>query len=120
MRIDQHRIDYFGAAQGEFLMLPPVVIAKAESALDLAASGLKAHFAKPLKIPGMNGGRVLEIVLNHAGNTYRVVYTTYVNGEIWVIRAFMKKSSTGIKTAKSEIDLIAKRIRALMREKGLI
>ena len=119
MRIDQHRIDYFGAAQGEFLMLPPKIIEKAERALGLAARGLKAPKAKPLRIPGFKGSGILELVLPFMGNTYRVVYTTMIDGEIWVIRVFMKKSSSGIKTAKSEIDLITQRMRSLLGQRDL-
>jgi phage-related protein len=78
-------------------------------ALYQAQKGSKHGAAKPLK--GFGGAGVLEIVENHAGNTFRVVYTVKLTGVVYVLDAFQKKSKKGIKTPKSDIDRIKKRLR---------
>jgi len=65
--------------------------------------------AKPLK--GYHGAGVVEIVDNHSGNTYRIVYTTKLEGVIYVLDAFQKKAKTGIETPKQDIDLINNRLK---------
>ena len=47
------------------------------------------------------------------GNAYRVVYAVQIADEIWVVHAFQKKSTQGIKTPKHEIDLIKYRLKRL-------
>jgi phage-related protein len=42
---------------------------------------------------------VLEIVGNHAGDTWRAVYTVRFEEAVYVLHAFQKKASKGIKTA---------------------
>jgi phage-related protein len=49
---------------------------------------------------------VLELALRHRGDAFRVVYAVQLGADVWVIHAFQKKSKTGIKTPKAEIDLI--------------
>ena len=80
------------------------------SALTVAAEGGKSDNAKPFK--GVGGG-VFEIVLKHRGDAYRVVYAVKIGEDIWVIHAFQKKSKTGIKTPKMEVDLIQERLKRL-------
>lgn len=55
---------------------------------------------------GFGGRRVLEIVENFDGNTYRAVYTVRFAEAVYVLRAFQKKSKKGIATPKAEIELI--------------
>jgi phage-related protein len=64
--------------------------------------------AKPLK--GFGSG-VLELALRHRGDAYRIVYAVQLGDDVWVIHAFQKKSKTGIKTPKQELDLIEARLR---------
>ena len=79
-------------------------------ALEIAAAGRMADIAKPLK--GLDGG-VFEIALPHRGDAYRAVYAVRIGADIWVIHAFQKKSTVGIKTPRHEIDLIAERLKRL-------
>lgn len=79
-------------------------------ALDLAQSGLKHPDAKPLK--GFGGAGVLELIEDFDTNTYRAVYTVRFGRAIYVLHCFQKKSTTGIKTAQADIDLIRKRLQA--------
>jgi phage-related protein len=79
-------------------------------ALSVAAEGGKAGIAKLMK--GMGSG-VFEIALPFRGDAFRVVYTVQVGDDIWVVHAFQKKSTHGIKTPKREIDLIKDRLKRL-------
>jgi phage-related protein len=51
--------------------------------------------------------------LAYRGNAYRTVYAVQLAEDIWVVHAFQKKSTKGIKTPKHEIDLIRERISRL-------
>ncbi|MGB8685708.1 MAG: type II toxin-antitoxin system RelE/ParE family toxin [Candidatus Binatus sp.] len=79
-------------------------------ALTIAAEGSKAVIAKPMK--GLGSG-VFEIALPYRGNAFRVVYAVQLGDDLWVVHAFQKKSTQGIKTPKHEIDLIQNRIKRL-------
>ncbi len=76
----------------------------------MAAQGGKADIAKPLH--GMGPG-VFEIALPFRGDAFRVVYAVQLADEIWVVHAFQKKSTQGIKTPKREMDLINDRLKRL-------
>lgn len=58
----------------------------------------------------------MEIAVRYRTDAHRTVYVTEVAGTLWVVHAFQKKSKTGIKTPKSDIDLIRERVRRLRRE----
>ena len=77
-------------------------------ALNAAQSGLKHINAKPLR--GVGSG-VLEIAARYNTNTYRAIYTVRLGKSIYVLHAFQKKSTRGIRTPKKEIDLIKQRLR---------
>ena len=77
------------------------------TSLTIAAEGSKSDIAKPMR--GMGSG-VFEIALAFRGNAFRMVYAVQLGQDIWVMHAFQKKSTRGIKTAKSEIDLIQDRL----------
>ena len=59
------------------------------------------------------GSGVFEIALPYRGNAFRVVYAVQIGADLWVVHAFQKKSTQGIKTPKHEIDLIRDRIKRL-------
>jgi phage-related protein len=73
------------------------------------------EIAKLLK--GLGSG-VFEIALRHQGDAYRTVYAVQIGDDLWVVHAFKKKSKTGIKTPKHEIDLIRNRIKAIKEVLG--
>ncbi|KAB0487200.1 Phage-related protein [Pseudomonas reinekei] len=79
-------------------------------ALDLAQSGKKHPAATPLK--GFGGAGVLELIEDFDTDTYRAVYTVRFGRAIYVLHCFQKKSTTGIKTAQCDIDLIRMRLQA--------
>lgn len=80
------------------------------TALTISAEGGKADIAKPMQ--GMGSG-VFEIALPFKGDAFRVVYAVQIAEEIWVVHAFQKKSTKGIKTPKHEIDLTKQRLNKL-------
>ena len=59
------------------------------------------------------GSGVFEVALSFRGDAFRVVYALQLAEEIWVVHAFQKKSTKGIKTPGREIDLIADRLKRL-------
>lgn len=80
-------------------------------ALYRAQEGKKAPSAKPLK-GIVKGAGVLEIVEEHDGDTYRVVYTVRFSEVVYVLHAFQKKAKRGIRTPKHEVDMIQRRYEA--------
>lgn len=49
-------------------------------------------------------------------DAWGVIYVREVAGQLWVIHAFRKKSKTGIKTPKAEVDLVRRRLAGLRKE----
>jgi phage-related protein len=47
------------------------------------------------------------------GDAFRAIYAVRIGADLWVIHAFQKKSKTGIKTPKAEVDLIRERLKRL-------
>ncbi len=78
-------------------------------ALHLAQEGEKHPDAKPLR--GFGGAGVLEVVDDFDGGTFRAVYTVKFANRVYVLHAFQKKSRSGIRTSKSDIDLIKSRLK---------
>ena len=86
-------------------------------ALDFAQRGDQHDAAKSLK--GFGGAGVLELVEDDAGGTYQAVYTVKFAEAVFVLHCFQKKSTSGIATAKEDMDIIRARLKvaeALARE----
>ena len=83
-------------------------------AIDLAQAGGRHQDAKPLSGFGSTG--VLEVVEDFRSDTYRAVYTVKFAGWIYVLHCFQKKSKSGIKTPKEDIDLINARLKAAKQD----
>jgi phage-related protein len=103
-------VSWIRAALKEFETFPEGARSICLAALTIAAEGGKADAAKPMH--GMGPG-VFEIALPSKGDAYRVVYAVHLADEIWVVHAFQKKSTQGIKTPQREIDLIKDRLKRL-------
>ena len=101
---------FIAASRRELKALPEQVQDQFGHALYQVQCGDEPEAAKALK--GFGGRGVLEIVEDSDGNTYRAVYTVRFAGAVYVLRAFQKKSKTGIATPKNEIELIKVRLRA--------
>lgn len=103
-------ISWIKAARKEFEKFPAEAQTICLTALTVAAEGGKADIAKPMS--GLGAG-VLEIALPFRGDAFRVVYALQLGSEVWVVHAFQKKATQGIKTPKHEIDLIKERLKRL-------
>jgi phage-related protein len=58
----------------------------------------------------MQGLNAVEIVSDYRGDTYRGIYTTRLKGFIYVLHCFQKKSKTGIKMPKRDLELVRRRL----------
>jgi phage-related protein len=103
-------ISWIKAVLKEFEDFPKEAQSVCWTALTIAAEGGKADLAKALH--GMGPG-VFEIALPFKGDAFRVVYAVQIADEIWVVHAFQKKSTQGIKTPQRELDLIKDRLKRL-------
>jgi phage-related protein len=108
-------VSWIGAALKEFNAFPQPARSICLTALTVAAEGGKADIAKPMH--GFGSG-VFEIALPFQGDAFRVVYAVQLAEEIWVLHAFQKKSTQGVKTPKREIDLIGDRLKRLKEMLG--
>ncbi|MFZ1084222.1 MAG: type II toxin-antitoxin system RelE/ParE family toxin [Terracidiphilus sp.] len=108
-------ISWIKAALKEFERFPVEAQSICLTALTMAAENGKADIAKPFK--GVGSG-VFEIALPLRGNAFRVVYAVQIGDEIWVIHAFQKKSTQGIKTPLHEVELIKSRLKKLKEMLG--
>jgi phage-related protein len=103
-------ISWIKAALKDFGAFPEGARKICLAALTIAAEGGKADIAKPMH--GLGAG-VFEIALAFRGDAFRTVYAVQLGEELWVIHAFKKKSTQGIKTPKHEIDLVRDRLKKL-------
>ncbi|MBI3280527.1 MAG: type II toxin-antitoxin system RelE/ParE family toxin [Acidobacteria bacterium] len=103
-------VSWLKAALNEFGKFPEGARTICLTALTIAAEGGKADIAKPMH--GMGSG-VFEIALPFRNDAFRVVYAVQLAEQIWVLHAFQKKSTKGIKTPRHEIDLIKDRLKRL-------
>jgi len=103
-------VSWISAALKEFEKFPEGARSICLAALTIAAEGGRADVAKPMR--GLGSG-VFEIALPFKGDAFRVVYGVVLAEEIWVVHAFQKKSTQGIKTPQREIDLIQDRLKRL-------
>jgi len=108
-------ISWIKAARKDFEKFPAEAQTICLAALTRAAEAEKADIAKPFK--GLGPG-VFEIALPFRGNAFRVVYAVQIASAIWVIHAFQKKSTQGIKTPQHEIELIETRLKQLKEMLG--
>jgi phage-related protein len=103
-------ISWIRAALKEFSNFPDKVQHEVRMSLTILAEGQIPDNTKPLKALGAG---VQEIVTRDVSGTYRVIYALKIDADIWVVHVFKKKTKTGIKTPKSEVDFIKARIKQL-------
>jgi phage-related protein len=107
---DTRKISWIKAARKDFEEFPKDVQSDMLDALTVAAEGGKSEKAKPFK--GADGG-IFEIALRFRGDAFRALYAVKIDRDIWVIHAFQKKSKSGIKTPRIEVDLVHDRLKRL-------
>ena len=105
-----------GSSKKDFKEFPVPVQKDMGVALFIAQMGRSAGSAKPWK--GLGSG-VYELVEDHRGDTFRAVYAVQVADAVHVLHAFQKKSKSGIATPQPDVDLIEKRLKAVLARYGL-
>ena len=103
-------IKWVGSAKRDLDAMPEDVKDVFGHAIDLAQAGGKHQDAKVMT--GFGSAGVLEVVEDSRGDTYRAVYTVKFSGWVYVLHCFQKKSKSGIKTPKGDMDLIHARLKA--------
>ena len=99
---------WIGSSKGDLLAFPEAVKDEIGTALSVAQFGGKHPDAKPWKGEGPG---IFEIVDDHRGDTYRAVYTVRFEGAVYVLHAFQKKSPSGIKTARTDVQIVTQRLK---------
>jgi phage-related protein len=102
-------IIWLGQTLKQLRAMPEDVKDEIGFALDAAQKGEKAPSASPMK------GKlrtVVEVRVNEDGDTYRAMYTTEIEGVVYVLDAFKKKSKAGIATPQADLDRILIRLKA--------
>lgn len=100
-----------GSSLKDLKALPMKVKRQVGFDLDMVQGGEVPTSAKKMK--GISG--VVELIELYNKDTYRAVYVTNIGDLVYVLHCFKKKSKSGIKTPKEDIDLIRQRLR-LARE----
>jgi len=96
-----------GSSKDDLLAFPEAVKDDIGTALSVAQFGGKHPHAKPWRGEGPG---VFEVVENHRADTFRAVYTVKFESAVYVLHAFQKKSPSGIKTSRKDVELIGRRL----------
>ena len=80
-------------------------------ALFVVQLGGTPPYAKPWKVLGPG---VFELVEDHRGDTYRAFYLVRIAGRVHVLHAFQKKSKSGIKTPRADVELVETRLKVVL------
>src|SRR5688500_7599456 len=95
---------WIGRSYDDLLDCPAEVRRTFGFALGLAQQAGKFVDAKPLQ--GFGGAGVLDVLEDWQGGTFRCVYSVKFAGAVYVLHTFQKKSKSGRKTPKQEIELV--------------
>lgn len=101
-------LHWVGSSKKDLLKFPEGVVDELGYALGVVQQGGMPPSVKHWK---GEGAGVLEIVEDHRGDTFRVVYTVRFERAIYVLHSFQKKSPSGIRTASTDVELIHERLK---------
>jgi phage-related protein len=104
---------WIGSSKRDLMGFPEPVKDAIGMALSVAQFGGKHPNSKPWT---GEGSGVFEVFDNFHGDTYRSVYTVRFEGAVYVLHAFQKKSPSGIRTARTDVELVAQRLRAARKD----
>ena len=107
-------LKWVGSAKRDLDGMPEDVQDVFGHAIDLAQAGGRHPDAKALS--GFGSAGVLEVIEDFQGDTFRAVYTIKFAGWVYVLHCFQKKSKSGIKTPKEDLDLIKARLNAAAQD----
>ena len=98
---------WVGSAKKDLLGFPEEIVDNIGYALGVVQYGGHPPSAKPWK--GLGPG-VHEIVEDDESGTFRAVYTVHFREAVYALHAFQKKSPSGVRTARTDVKLIEKRL----------
>lgn len=99
---------WIASSLNDLLAFPEQVQDEIGIALGAAQFGGKHPNTKPWK--GLGSG-VFEVYEDFHGGAYRAVYSVKFARAVYVLHAFQKKSPTGIKTARKDVELVIQRLK---------
>jgi phage-related protein len=79
----------------------------------VAQYGGKHPAAKPSK--GLGSG-VFEVVSDFRTDTYRAAYLVRLEHAVYVLHCYQKKSPSGIRTARTDFELVERRLKAALAD----
>ena len=100
---------WVGSAKKDLLGFPEEIVDNIGYALGVVQYGGHPPSAKPWK--GLGPG-VHEIVESDEAGAFRALYTVRFRRAVYVLHAFQKKSPSGVRTARTDVDLIKDRLRS--------
>ena len=108
-RLRERPLHWVGSAKKDLLAFPEEVIDDFGYALGLVQQGGVPPSAKAWKGEGPG---VFELIEDHRGDTFRLVYTIRFEDAVYVLHCFQKKSPFGLRTARTDVETIHRRLRA--------
>ena len=102
-------LHWVGSAKRDLLKFPEAVVDDLGYALGVVQLGGTPPSAKAWKGEGPG---VFELVEDCRGDTWRVVYTVRFAKAVYALHCFQKKSPSGVRTAKTDVELIHQRLQA--------
>jgi phage-related protein len=104
---------WIGSSLGDLLTFPEPVKDDIGAALSAAQFGGKHPSAKPWKGAGPG---VFEIVEDYRSDAFRAIYTVGFAKAVYVLHAFQKKSPSGIKTPRRDVELVSQRLKLAQQD----
>lgn len=104
------KLIWLGSTLDDLKLFPEEIQDEVGYALHCAQMGETHQSAKLFR--GYGSG-IYEIVSNFNTDAYRAVYIVNLDDCLYVIHAFQKKSKSGIKTPKTELNIIETRLKLL-------
>jgi phage-related protein len=106
-------LHWIGSSKRDLLEFPDEVVDNIGYALGVVQYGGHPPSAKPWK--GLGPG-VSEIVEDDESGAFRAVYTVRFRKAIYVLHAFQKKSPSGIRTARQDVELVRERLKSARQD----
>lgn len=103
-------LHWIGSCLKDLKDMPEEVRQEAGFAILMAQKGEKAANAIPMV--GFGSAKVLEVVIDDDGDTYRAVYTVKFTKAVYGLHVFQKKAKKGSKTPQHDMNLIRARLKA--------
>ena len=101
-------LHWVGSSKKDLLAFPREVVDDLGYSLSVVQHGGMPPSAKAWKGEGPG---VFELVEDHRGDAFRVVYTVRFEKAVYVLHSFQKKSPSGVRTARQDVVLIHERLR---------